>query len=103
MWRPTMSKRSTDQSVFNEPHLRAPPPPPPADGVIPYAGPDTPDAREIDVNQDVRFEPTYAASFEPTVEHSVWSEPGVSRDQARDAAMNAAQVTYARWLEAGRA
>jgi hypothetical protein len=96
-----MSKRSTDQSVFNEPHLRAPPPPPPADGVIPYAGPDTPDAREIDVNQDVRFEPTYAAAREPTVEHSVWNEPGVSRDQARVAAVNPAQVTYARWLEAG--
>ena len=97
-----MSKRSTDPSVFNEPHMRASPPPPAADGVIPYAGLNTPDAREIDVNQDVRFEPTYAAALEPPVEHSVWSEPTVPRDQAHDAAMNPAHVTYARWLEAGR-
>jgi len=98
-----MRRRPTDQSVFNEPHMRPPPPPPPADGVLGYAQPDTPDAREIDVNQDVRFEPTYAASLQPPVEHSVWNEPTVSPQQARDAAMNPAQLTYARWLEAGRA
>ena len=98
-----MSKRSTDHSVFNEPHMRPPLPPSPGDGVIRYAQPDTPDVREIDVNQDVRFEPTYAAHVQPSVEHSVWDEPTVPREQARDAALNPAQVTYARWLEAGRA
>ena len=102
-----MSKRPTDHSVFNEPHMRPPPPPPPPDGVIGYAQPDTPHVSEIDVNQDVRFEPTYAAAAaaapQPSVEHSVWDEPTVPHDRARDAAMNPAQVTYARWLDAGRA
>lgn len=98
-----MSKRSNDPSVFNEPHMRAAPPPPPADGVVSYAQPDTPDVREIDVNQDVRFEPTHVASLHASVEHSVWDEPTVSPDRARDAALDPAQLTYARWLDAGRA
>jgi hypothetical protein len=98
-----MSKRPVDHSVFSEPHMRPAPPPPPADGIVSYAQPDTPDVREIDVNQDVRFEPTYAGNIQRSVEHSVWEEPTVPRDQARDAALDPAQVTYARWLDAGRA
>jgi hypothetical protein len=83
--------------------MRQAPPPAPPDGVLGYAQPDTPDASEIDVNQDVTFEPTYAAATQPAVEHSVWDEPTIQRDSARDAGMNPAQLTYARWLDAGRA
>jgi hypothetical protein len=71
--------------------------------VIQYAGLDTPDVREIDVNQDVRFEPTYNPAPTPAVEHSVWDEPSVPRDLAGAAAMDPAQLTYGRWLDEGRA
>lgn len=102
-----MRKRSTNQSVFEEPHLRPPPPPAAEDGVIRYAQPDTPDVREIDVNQDVRFEPTYApaapTSAPAAVEHSVWDEPTLSRDLAGSTAGAADQLTYAHWLDDGRA
>ncbi len=78
-------------------------PPPPADGVIGYAQPDTPDVRDIDVNQDVRFEPTFNTGAAPAVEHSVWDEPTVPRHLAGAAARDPAHVTYARWLDDGRA
>ena len=83
--------------------MRPPPPAAPGDGVIRYAQPDTPDVREIDVNQDVRLEPTYGVAAPPSVEHSVWDEPSVPRALADAAARDAAQVTYGRWLEDGRA
>src|SRR5687768_17797348 len=95
-----MSKRRTDPSVFSEPHMRPPPPLPSGDGVIGYAHPDTPKPSEIDLTQDVRLEPTYAGAPPQTVEHSVWNEPTVAREQAQ---RSPDQLTYARWLDEGRA
>lgn len=88
-----------DPSVFNEPHMR--PTYPVSPGVVPYASPNTPQPTEHDPQQDIHNEPLYVPPTVPTIDNTVWDEPGLARELT--GAAPADQPTYARWLEHHRA
>lgn len=77
-----MNRPSDDPSIEHEPHLRG-------GGFAP--DPSEPAARRKVENA------THKQTDDDHVEHTVWDEPGLSRDLAGDAPSDS--LTYARWIE----